>query len=205
MCANVSRKGHYDDCWLSIFNWYLFHPLPLLPQGQHKFTFAKIKREKYFKSEPLCSILHSYVCVCVRERLQFMHTIRDKLRGDSSGAALSLEPVPHVSSLSTWASIHRGDRLWHGQTDGERETPAESVGGKLVVGGAAFSWVECLLPESPAGEFALPALWCPPSRTDTIWLAGMLLTRECGGGLMLPPTQRGRGGGLSINSASRNH
>lgn len=44
-------------------------------------------------------------------------------------------------------------------------------------------------PENPAGGVSLPVLWCPPSRTDTIWPAGMLLSG-------------GRGGGSGVNAAS---
>ena len=52
-------------------------------------------------------------------------------------------------------------------------------------------WSGMSPPEKPAGGVYLPVLWCPPSRTDTIWPAGMLLSKGGGVGLMLPPTLTG--------------
>lgn len=95
-----------------------------------------------------------------------------------------------------------------GQTNQQREVDISRVGGWLgCVGRAKQSGMSP--PENTVSGVSLPALWCPPSRTDTIWPAGMLLSSG-GGGVNAASYAEGWGGGgdglgLSINSASRNH
>lgn len=155
-----------------------------------------------YLSGPLCSVLHN--CVTSVNKHNLWQSSRSQ---STSRAACSLKPAPLVNNLSTWTSLPPsspwGGRLRDRQTNSERLTSAESVGGEVVLVGP--SKVECLLQRillvglrsQLSGVHR--AEQTPSGQLECSWAVGVV-------GLMQPPTLRvGDGLGLSINSASRNH
>lgn len=116
----------------------------------------------------MCSILHYYLCCfCVSKTCNSEHYCRTKpLPYDNLMGFFRLSTnYQQGLCLPEWLPVR--DRQSEETERGYMRKRGGWVGGRNVSSRKSCSW-----------GFSLSALWCPLCRADTIWPAGMLLSRE---------------------------